>query len=72
MTSIHKDQPVTVLRPIVPGEEAFKEGAGEQFLIRKSDGTECVAAKGELFGDGYDEAPTPKAPTKRKAKNKKK
>ena len=53
MPATHKGEAVTVLRPVDPGDPAFVVDGGEQLLIRKSDGTECVVVKKDV-SDGPD------------------
>lgn len=55
MSATYKGANVTVLRPITPDEAGFVEGAGDQVLIRMSDGTECVVAKGDLQDSAGEE-----------------
>jgi len=53
MAATYQGEAVTVLRPVDPGDPAFVVDGGEQLLIRKSDGTECVVAKKDV-SDGPD------------------
>jgi hypothetical protein len=49
MTAIYHGQPVTVLRPVIPGDDAFKSETLQQVLIRTSEGAECVVPTTDLI-----------------------
>lgn len=54
MPAIFEGHTVTILRPVIPGEQSFKEG-DEKFLVRLSDGTEKIVAKDDLSDDEQPE-----------------
>jgi hypothetical protein len=47
MPATYQGHPVTVLRPAVPEDKAFKGEPGE-VLVRLSDGTECVVPSTDM------------------------
>ena len=59
MTAIYKGEPVTVVRPVVPGDEAFVQDGAEQVIIRLGDATECAVPVTEVTGNGVDMAVKP-------------
>lgn len=57
MPSTFMGENVTVLRPAASDDIGFVEGAGEQVLVRMSDGTEKIVAKADIRDS--DTPPTP-------------
>lgn len=58
MPATYHEQPVTILRPVIPNEPAFDPSIGEQVLIRTSEGIECIVPKDDL-DDGAKMASAP-------------
>jgi len=65
MAATYNGEVVTVLRPVDPGDPAFVVDGGEQLLIRKSDGTECVVAKKDVSDNGRVPETVQEEPTTR-------